>query len=85
MKYSPIPPIVLCVSLVLAGVGLFKPPTVLAESGSANCGGGRTVYCSAYRCVCINNVGCTGYDSQNRVVSDNPCPARAPLEEAPVE
>jgi hypothetical protein len=42
---------------------------------SVDCGGGRGVSCHAYRCECVENVGCTGYDSQGRVVEDITCPS----------
>ncbi len=44
-------------------------------NNTADCGGGRTVTCSAPRCFCLDNVGCTGYDAQGQVVTDSPCPA----------
>jgi hypothetical protein len=52
-----------------------QPLTVRAMTGTARCGAGRTVSCNAYRCVCQDNVGCTGYDAQGRIVENSPCPA----------
>lgn len=77
MKSSALPPCILYICLFLAAFCYAVWPTVTlaADSGSANCGGGRSVTCSAYRCVCQDNVGCTGYDSSNRVVEDKPCPS----------
>lgn len=76
MKSRPIAllPLYVCVLLIVAC--LATAPAVLASPGNtANCGGGRTVSCSAYRCVCIDNTGCTGYDTSGKKVEDNPCPA----------
>lgn len=74
MKATPISLLPLFICLILAVVCLVAPPTVLAGN-TASCPGGRTVSCSAYRCDCINNTGCTGYDASGRVVEDSPCPA----------
>lgn len=75
MKSCPISLIVLYACLVLAVILLVKPLTTLAEgTGSAHCGGGRTVTCNAYRCECQDNVGCTGYDAQGNVILNKPCP-----------
>jgi hypothetical protein len=41
----------------------------------ANCGGGRTVSCNAYKCICKPNVGCTGYDVNGTPVEEHLCPA----------
>ena len=85
MKPSPISLIVRYVCLASVILWVVDSTTATAASGSASCGGGAKVTCQAYRCVCQDNVGCTGYDAQGRVVSDSPCPARMPLQEAPVE
>lgn len=74
----------LYLSLMLAVLSFMMTPPVLA-SRTANCGGGRTVACTAFRCICQDNIGCTGYDAQDRVVEDKPCPSRAIIDEVPVE
>jgi hypothetical protein len=87
VKSRPISLFPLYICLALWAASLITPPAVLAlETKSAGCGGGRTVSCSAFRCVCQENIGCTGYNSDGQVVQDSPCPSRvAPIEEAPVE
>lgn len=87
MKDCPLWKIFLYMSLVLLVVCLVNPPIVIAEESSqAVCPGGRTVSCKAHRCVCVNNSGCTGFDSQGNIIVDNPCPARntEQLEEGPI-
>jgi hypothetical protein len=74
VKSCPLPLRLLYVFLFLAAVYCFVWPSVaLAEA--TYCGGGQSVSCSAYRCVCEANVGCTGYDSSGRKVEDRPCPS----------
>ena len=61
---------VLCFVLFLAASCLPPPPTqLLAATGTATCPGGISISCSAYRCDCVDNVGCTGYDSSGNVVA----------------
>lgn len=87
MSPLPLSKILRFLYLVLVLVCLVSPPVSSAgETKTANCPGGRTVSCSAHRCVCVENSGCTGYDSQGNVTSDNPCPARYEIagEEGPV-
>jgi hypothetical protein len=75
MKSCPASMIFLYSCLLLAVVWLLiEPPKALAEVRSASCGD-RMVTCNAFRCVCEDNVGCTGYDAQGKVVSDKPCPS----------
>jgi hypothetical protein len=77
MKSCPLSLRLLYICLFLAAVcSLARPFVALASGpGSAYCGGGRSVSCSAYRCVCEDNVGCTGYDSSGNQVEDKPCPS----------
>jgi hypothetical protein len=76
MKSCPSSMTFLYACLLLAVVWLLiEPPKALAETRSANCGGGRTVTCTAATCICTENVGCTGYDAQGNVVVDKPCPS----------
>jgi hypothetical protein len=55
--------------LFLMAACLLTTPISIAATGSATCAGGTTVSCSAYRCDCQDNVGCTGYDSSGNMVS----------------
>jgi hypothetical protein len=76
MKSRPVSLLPLYLWLLLTAAYLVAAPVVLAGPPNiANCGGGRTVSCSAYKCVCIENAGCTGYDASGNKVEDNPCPA----------
>lgn len=78
MKSCPLPPSFLYIFLLLAVAWLLiKPIVAIAATGTANCGGGVTISCNAYRCDCRDNVGCTGYDSNGNVISSqtNACPA----------
>lgn len=49
---------------------LSLPQAAIAAQGTANCPGGRTVSCAAYRCDCTDNIGCTGYDMYGNEVSN---------------
>lgn len=78
MKSSPLSLFLLRICMLIAIVSLLSVPTaVVAASGSAECPGGQTVSCAAYRCDCIDNVGCTGYDSNGNVMGGQTkaCPA----------
>lgn len=76
---------ILYACLALALVCLIMRPAVLAlETKSASCGGGRSVSCNAYQCVCQDNYGCTGYNAQGQVTQDYPCPAGRVVEQGPV-
>lgn len=81
MRPRPVSLLPLYVCLILTAVCLVATPVVLAVPNTANCGGGRSVSCSAYRCVCIENDGCTGYDASGNKVEDNPCPSTYDLPE----
>ena len=77
MKPRPLSLVVLCICLAVAILWqLIAPVAAVAASGSANCGGGVSVSCLAYRCDCRDNVGCTAYDSRGNIVSSesNQCP-----------
>jgi hypothetical protein len=68
--------VILYVSLLLAAVWLLpQSQNLLAATGTANCPGGITVSCNAYRCVCTDNVGCTGYDASGNIIESQtkPC------------
>jgi hypothetical protein len=70
MKFRPFSLTFLFVCLMLVFAWLVvQPPTTIAATGTADCAGGTSVTCNAYRCDCENNVGCTGYDSSGNVVS----------------
>lgn len=75
MRSRPLSLAILYACLLLTPVLIWLTATrnVAAETGSASCGGKRTVTCNAYRCVCIDNSGCTGYDIRGNVVQDEPC------------
>ena len=54
----------LCLGLLAAsGWVVMNPVSALAADGTANCGGFKTVSCSAgaTRCSCEDYVGCTSY------------------------
>jgi hypothetical protein len=69
--------IFLCLSLFLTTARVRLQYLLLdaGDSGTAHCGGGKKITCSAYRCDCSDNVGCTGYDGSGNVVQDDPCPS----------
>lgn len=77
MKALPISPFLRCICLLVAVISLLSVPTVVvtAATGTATCPGGETMHCNAYRCDCMDNVGCTGYDQYGVVVSTKACPA----------
>lgn len=69
MKSCPRLVIFLYICLFAAVVWLASTTTtVMAATGTAECGGGQVIYCSAYRCDCQNNVGCTGYDPNGSII-----------------
>jgi hypothetical protein len=56
---------------------MIKPFVSIAATGTAKCAGHDDVSCSAVRCDCQDNVGCTGYDENGHVIeSQSPqCPS----------
>lgn len=61
--------------LIVALLLLAYPDTIFAASGYANCRGGSRVGCSGYRCLCIDDAGCTEYDQYGRIVRVIACPS----------
>jgi hypothetical protein len=57
-----------CLLLAFACL-MIMPSKTVAATGSAHCAGGPDVSCSAYRCDCQDNVGCTAYDIDGRQIS----------------
>lgn len=66
----------LCFGLAVATTYLLLTPvTALAATGYAKCGINPTVYCTAYKCACIENIGCTAEDANGKL-TDMPCGGR---------
>lgn len=61
--------IILYVGLLLAAAALLPQHQKLtAATGTAKCPGGYVITCKAFRCECVDNLGCTGYDSNGKVI-----------------
>jgi hypothetical protein len=78
-----------CAGLLLTTAWLLTYPTpAFAAYGTADCGNGLVATCSAYRCNCIDGIGCTAIDERGNIIGRTPCIANKgsdmPIPEGPV-
>ncbi len=63
-----------CLGLLVTTAWLLTFPTAaFAATGTADCGNGLIATCSAYKCNCVDGIGCTSIDEQGNITGRTPC------------
>ncbi len=78
MKIPPSHRLLLYAGLLFAiALLMIRPFVSIAANGTAKCAGHEDVSCSAFRCDCTDNIGCTGYDENGHEIQSQspPCPS----------